>query len=268
MEKTLILDIDNTLIEPLKPISTRNFEALQRFCQANGQLVFATGKSACALTDLISDLQLTHGYAIVSNGGALYNIATKQLEELSVVGHRSAACMKVLTDLAYPFYAYYEDKIVITQPMPQEELDYLAFLKDPKVVLQESIDPSQVVKLMMFIDECEVEKQQRLEKSLDVKNLGLHFVRTATTLLEIHDQNQTKATGIHALSEKLQVDVCEMIAVGDSENDLPMLLAVGHPYLVDNASMKMKQYGFLLLPSCRDDGVATLIDQLFLKNSV
>ena len=57
--------------------------------------------------------------------------------------------MDVMDQLVIPYFAYTLDEIVINRPMPQSQIDHLEFLKDPHVVLRDSIDPQAVVKLLM-----------------------------------------------------------------------------------------------------------------------
>lgn len=262
MNRTLILDIDNTLIEPMKTLPPRSERSLKEWIRAGNRLVFASGKNACAFDALNETLGLNQGFHLACNGGVLFDIEKRTSEVLAAVKERSALCMRQLKTLNIPFYTYTLDSILITQPMPQDQIDHLEFLKDPKVTLTSELDPAAVIKILMFIPESERQTESLLRRTLPLEAEGLSLIRTSPYLLEIHDLRQTKATGVHALAEKLKLDCGEMIAVGDSENDLPMLEAVGHPYIVANASACVKERGFPLLASCRKEGVADLIETL------
>lgn len=61
-----------------------------------------------------------------------------------------------------------------------------------------------------------------------------------------------KSDGIHILSRLLGIDTADMAAFGDQFNDLAMLQAVGHPYLMENAPDEMKTYHFPLCQSVLD----------------
>ena len=50
MKKVLVLDIDNTLIEPFHALGQRSEQALRRWLRAGHELVLASGKSPCALS--------------------------------------------------------------------------------------------------------------------------------------------------------------------------------------------------------------------------
>lgn len=55
-----------------------------------------------------------------------------------------------------------------------------------------------------------------------------------------------KSDGIHILSRLLGIDTADMAAFGDQFNDLAMLQAVGHPFLMENAPDEMKILRFSL----------------------
>ena len=50
-----------------------------------------------------------------------------------------------------------------------------------------------------------------------------------------------KATGIRALCQHLGIDTGEVMAFGDNYNDIPMLDAVGHPYLMASAAEPLRR---------------------------
>ena len=50
-----------------------------------------------------------------------------------------------------------------------------------------------------------------------------------------HFWPEDKATWVAGLAGKLGVEMKDVAAVGDSKGDVPMLLAVGHPYWVAKA---------------------------------
>lgn len=63
-----------------------------------------------------------------------------------------------------------------------------------------------------------------------------------------------KGTGIVQLCGALGVDPADVAAFGDNWNDLAMLRAVGHPYLMSNADPKLKE----LIPTQCDDPIPVL----------
>ena len=57
-------------------------------------------------------------------------------------------------------------------------------------------------------------------------------------------------------------EVADAAAVGDTYNDIPMLEAVGHSFIVANAEKHMEAHARFRVPSNNDRGVAALIDAI------
>lgn len=71
-----------------------------------------------------------------------------------------------------------------------------------------------------------------------------------------------KGEGIAHLCAHLGIDIADAAAVGDTYNDVQMLEAVGHSFLVANAEKHMYAHADYLVPSNNDRGVAVLIDAI------
>lgn len=81
---------------------------------------------------------------------------------------------------------------------------------------------------------------------------GLHFV----TLTK---RGVDKGTAIVRVCASLGFDPTDCAAVGDSSGDLPMLEAVGHPFVMGNASPAL-QTRFPTLPHIDDHGILKLFE--------
>ena len=57
----------------------------------------------------------------------------------------------------------------------------------------------------------------------------------------LHFTLADKATGIRALCRQLNIHAEEVLAFGDNYNDIPMLDAVGRPYLMESAVPELRQ---------------------------
>ena len=72
----------------------------------------------------------------------------------------------------------------------------------------------------------------------------------------------TKASGLRAALEALELSPLNCVAVGDAENDMAMLDSVGLPVAVANALPSLKERVALVTAGERGAGVAELIDRL------
>jgi HAD superfamily hydrolase (TIGR01484 family) len=68
-----------------------------------------------------------------------------------------------------------------------------------------------------------------------------------------------KAAGVARVGESLGVDVANMVAVGDSYNDLPMLKACGFAVAMGNSPDEVKAASDFVAPTVAEDGLAVAI---------
>ncbi|MEE1169417.1 MAG: HAD hydrolase family protein, partial [Anaerovoracaceae bacterium] len=75
----------------------------------------------------------------------------------------------------------------------------------------------------------------------------------------------SKAEGLRVLSEILGVEKEEMMAFGDSPNDIPMIEAAGIGVAVENAKDSVKQAADFVTTSNDDAGVAVAVRKFALR---
>lgn len=72
----------------------------------------------------------------------------------------------------------------------------------------------------------------------------------------------SKATGLRMLLDRWGIRPEECVAFGDSDNDLAMLELVGMGYAMENAPQRIKDAAGHVAPSCEDDGVLAVLEEL------
>lgn len=71
-----------------------------------------------------------------------------------------------------------------------------------------------------------------------------------------------KGRGIKRLCDHLGISTADALALGDTYNDVQMLEAVGHSYVVANAGEHMRAHARFMAPSNNERGVARVIETL------
>ena len=84
------------------------------------------------------------------------------------------------------------------------------------------------------------------------------------TFLEIMPSGVDKGKGIHRLGELYGITADEIMALGDSQNDLDMLKAAGFPVAMANAVDEVKAVASYVTASNNDDGVAAAVEKFVL----
>jgi len=87
--------------------------------------------------------------------------------------------------------------------------------------------------------------------------------RDTRAFLEIAHPGVSKAAPLRYLAAQLGICPAQMIAFGDNYNDLDMLEYAGLPILMENAPEELKRHPYRCAPSHDEDGVATLLRELF-----
>ncbi len=93
------------------------------------------------------------------------------------------------------------------------------------------------------------------EADLYVTNAGREWI-------DFMNLGTNKGAGIRHLCEKLGISMADVAAVGDTYNDIPMLEAAGHSFIVANAEKHMEAHATYRVPSNNDRGVMALIDAI------
>ena len=83
--------------------------------------------------------------------------------------------------------------------------------------------------------------------------------------LDVTDIHATKLHGILTVQKILHVKKEEIIGVGDSYNDFPLLMASGLKIAMGNAINELKSIADFIAPSVDDDGVAVVIEKFILQ---
>ncbi|GAC1389402.1 MAG: sugar-phosphatase [Ktedonobacteraceae bacterium] len=76
----------------------------------------------------------------------------------------------------------------------------------------------------------------------------------------------SKATGLAALARRLEIPLVQVMAIGDNNNDIEMLEAVGWGVAMGQASDTVKSIAHAVTTSNAEDGVAIAIEQYALRS--
>lgn len=255
----IFLDIDNTLIKPFSKLSQENYEAIQAYVNAGGNVHLITGKVTYAIIDLVTELNLEHLVHAGANGGmVLENGEEKLIHTLNV---RSEEVINILKKLGIDYYVFYKDRIGYSHKQPIEyQIKKMIAINEPTPVFETNHDYKNVIKVLIYI-ESNIEFENKLKDSMSGIN-NILFMRTATDLFEFMDIGMSKVNAVKYINKNND----KSIAMGDSQNDLSMLEYCDKAYVVSNASNDLKEL-FKVVPSCEDNGVAYVINSILEKES-
>ncbi|WP_242141912.1 MULTISPECIES: Cof-type HAD-IIB family hydrolase [unclassified Bacillus cereus group] len=108
-------------------------------------------------------------------------------------------------------------------------------------------------------------EKERALKTLQKAFADIEYVECDTRRLEILPSHVSKFSGLQVLGEHLGIHVNEMVAIGDSLEDLEVIEHVGLGVAMGNAPLPLKQAADWITRSNNENGVQYMIKEHFRK---
>lgn len=238
MIKLIASDIDGTLLQNGQTaISERFFRQARRLMEQGVALCAASGRQYSSLRSLFAPV--AEGmYFLCENGAVVYGPG---MELLSKTVIDRAVSLELCRDIL----AIKGCELLISGtnmsylcPKTEDYIDHIRYFVGNNTTILQSPEemPEDFVKISAYyrpgaalIEPVLVPKWQDTFQAAIAGMCWLDF-----TLAD-------KATGIRALCAALGISPEEAMAFGDNYNDVPMLDAVGHPYLMASAAEPLRQ---------------------------
>ena len=94
----------------------------------------------------------------------------------------------------------------------------------------------------------------------------LYITRTHPILVEGTAQGVDKGSGLRKLCQILGVNPQHVMAIGDSDNDIPLLQAAGFPVAMGNATEGVQAAAKWIAPTIEEDGAAVAMEKFVLTS--
>lgn len=267
--KIICCDLDDTLLDNDGNISEEIKKSVARFVDAGGKFTIVTGRMTAGARPVAAELDL-HGELITYQGSVVTDIDTGiVLDSISIPWEQAAEIGRYLESRSV-YYQTYEGDEFITEKANIYTVYYgrisHAEFRETKIKLSDYITETRLSPPKLLIMEPE-EVVPALEEELKEKFGHMFRINTSKPfLIEIIPKEMNKAVAVERLGKKYNVKKEEIICIGDSENDLPMIQYAGLGVAVANASDLVKRYADVIAPSNQENGVAWTIDNYgFLK---
>lgn len=258
--KLIALDLDGTLLNSKHKLSDRNKTAVKKAIENGVQVVIATGKTRISATSLLEELGIkspgvfTQGLTIYNGDGTIRN---------SVVMDKNIV-RRIITfaeDRGFGVLAYSGDRILTRRAdeIAEKIAEYGEPLAESVGALQNILDSTEINKVILYGQESKIAALRwQLSKQLDGQ---IHLTRSAVTgIIEVLPANSSKGKAVMRVMKDLNIAPEHTMAIGDGENDIEMLQAVGTSVAMGNAVQKLKDVASQVVGSNDEDGVAQAIE--------
>ncbi|WP_160719056.1 Cof-type HAD-IIB family hydrolase [Bacillus sp. USDA818B3_A] len=241
--KLVALDMDGTLLNNQGQVSKANREAIKAAKDKGIYVVLSTGRSILTVRDHADDLELT-SYLVTVNGSEVWN-EKRELVERNLVNTEHIQWMWDLSKQHKTrFWAINSEKTWHNE-MP-EDLHKWEWLKFGFTI---DDDMTRELVLKELISRGEFELTNSTLKNIEVNATGIN-----------------KARGLSVVCSKLGIEMENVMAVGDSRNDLMMIQEAGLGIAMGNAQDIVKETADCITATNEEDGVAKAIQKWVLDN--
>ncbi|MCP8968016.1 Cof-type HAD-IIB family hydrolase [Ectobacillus ponti] len=265
--KMIVLDLDDTLLRDDHTISARTKEALMTAQEQGVKVVLASGRPTYAMRAIAKELRLQeYGSFILSfNGAKIINCQTDEELFNSTLSPEMAHRLYDLSRREDVWIQTYVNDAIVTEANNQYTEIEGVITGMPIVEVQSFHDAVRepVVKVLMMEDP---ERLAAVEKKLQDELAGeLSVMRSKPFFLEFTEAGVTKGTSLSHLIGQLGITREEVIAMGDSYNDLAMIEFAGLGVAMGNAPDDIKEQADYVTDTNMNDGVAKVVEEFVLK---
>ncbi|MBQ1511150.1 MAG: HAD family phosphatase [Selenomonadaceae bacterium] len=244
--RLLALDLDGTTLDSQKRFPAETAEAIRELTGKGIHVAVATGRGLAELSDYREELSST-SYAVAISGGLVYDfrqekplflqalpleasleiIAAGEAEKamVHILSVRESVCRTSNIERMKDFHMeVYQD---MYERICRRQDDLAGYVRE---------HADEVVKINLYHRSVE-SRQRNCEK---LAKLGLTWMFSEVTGLEMSPKGITKAKGLEVLCRHLGIGLESVVAVGDAPNDVDILKLVGMPVAMGNATEEVK----------------------------
>ena len=261
-------DLDGTLLNKNKEITPRLFEALKRLDELGIYFVPSTGRPFGTVPQAIKELPFLK-YVITSNGATIYDATEKKniienylTEEAVNMVIEIAQTLPVITEYFIDGKAYIAKEIYDDlEPLHLTE-SHEAYIKNSRTPVKDFWNEmKRNNKVLENINLVFTDMELRKEIWDRLKETGLASVTAATTRnIEITSLFATKAMALEKLCDLLGFTRENVLAMGDGDNDMPMIQFAGIGVAMENGEEHIKQAADIIADDCNDFGAAKILE--------
>lgn len=281
MIRLVASDMDGTLLNRYGKISLKNQAAISALKRRNIGFIVCTGRN---YTDAYAPLKEA-GIScdiICMNGAAVFNSKGEQIRKQALLKSQVTRILNICRPFSVLFDFMTDDGSYTTSSMEEfkESFENKIFLS----MVSDEHTFETIVKRFQFVSEehlfqsdTDIYKISVVHEDPQVlgyirscleKDEGISIASSASTNLELTHLNAQKGNALLEYAINTKVHPREILAMGDSENDLSMLvLPLGYTVAMDNGSEKIKKSARLVTRSNEEDGVAAAIEALILSDA-
>ncbi len=264
--KMVVLDLDDTLLKSNGEISENNKKALKMAQEKGVKVVLASGRPTFAMKNLANELELGKygGYILSFNGSKILDCKNNEiLFEEDLTKEQIQQLYDIALENNVFIHTYVGDEIITPKSNKYTNIEN-EITGMPIKVFENFIDilPEKCVKVILLEEPSHLKNLEK--KLIPILNGKMTMTITKPFFLEFMNKNVDKGKSILKLCNILGINKEEIIAIGDSYNDISMIEVAGIGVAMGNAVKEVKEIANFITDTNENDGVAKAIEKYIL----
>lgn len=263
MIKLIASDLDGTIINACGKCSAATVREIGRVKRDGVRFAICSGRPVSSVLPLVEGWGLAGvaDYIIGSNGGEVFETATGRKVNAYTL---EPDLIREIIDLYEPLGViptlYGEgDTLYIQEITPTaERMAQRVAMRLVRADIRSMLTQPEIKEMMVV----EPEKMAEIEEFyLDHRDLRYIGFKTAVDLFEFNHPLLAKDVGVRILGAKLRIGPEEMMAFGDTTNDVDMLRYVKYGVAMANGTQDAKDAAWATADSVDNDGFAVFLKE-------
>lgn len=281
--KLFVSDLDGTLLNSDHELPEHSKDTLKRAMAMNIPVCIATGRSYRDILQIFSDFE-EKPYIISSNGASLYDTNGDKLHGVSIPNEQVKEVITYLKAHKLQFEVSDDEHTYVTEwgiDLLKKELEDVGATDQTK---KEELK-NDVLGIVMSQGNLKIvssieEILERISGANSISSISAYLnkihkamayftmdkrIRTFSSWkynFEMTNRATSKGIALKVLCKKLNVDLEDVVSVGDNYNDLSMLKISGYKVAMENAVPNVKSLADKVIKSNDEQGVAELLNSL------
>lgn len=251
----IVSDVDNTLMTDDNIIPSGVFHIIDYLLKKNIKVVVASGRQLLNLYSLFCpfDKDIT----FIAQNGSIISEGHNIIFQFKIPQNTVNKCIDFGIEKKVSILLYTIDNVIVVNSTEK----VIEKLNGYNVVYETATDKTinkDVYKISYFIvdnDVTSIQKQIRIE---DINAFISHKY-----MIDITPLNINKGIALKTLQLLYDITPNMTCAFGDSENDVDMFKEAYYSYAMNNAPDNVKNSALRIVPSNNQEGVVTVLKQLF-----
>ncbi len=241
--RLIAIDMDGTLLNEDCQIPEENIWAMRDAAEAGIRLAIISGRIPEDISFFMSDAGFEDCFVVGLNGGYCLDrphgeaIFTQYMDDSDV-----EKCIDILEEERVTYSAFGRSHVAISRPfLTGEELDHWGTHLKRKgnllytygmdgIMQQRAIGTNKIV----YIDREDPKRLLRIREKVE-KISGVEVTSSWINNIEIMPRGVHKGAALAMLSQRLHIELAQVMAIGDNDNDIPMLTLAGYGVAMGNA---------------------------------